>query len=268
MDTKLTLPCMLFLLCVVLLAGCGSDEKRVIPPPTHTSEGSAAQPVPLDVGFPHNGSIAPGGTSYYVVTPNDAVPHLFRLGGDESTNYGTEIYASGDFQTNLLVACLGAGDSIWPHSCAFTPAPAGAIHSVKVTEFGGRGFGDAYTVAVYVNVAASEGTESAPIPVTTGTPYVGTVGGGGISFYSFTPATTGARTIVLSNFAPIGERSIWPAVYFSGFSSILINCLTILTVVSGTVSCTTPSLTGSTTYGLLVRNADTLGGPFTLSVTP
>lgn len=266
MDTKLTLPCMLFVLCVILLAGCGSDEEEVIPPPIHTSEGSAAQPVPLNVGSPHNGSIAPGGTSYYAVTPNNAVPHLFRVGGDEGTTYGTEVYASGDFQTNLLVACLGIGDSTLPESCAFTPAPAGAIHSVKVTE--SFGFGQAYTVGVYENTATSEGSPAAPIPVTTGTPYVGTVGGSAASYYSFTPATTGARTIVLSNFAPIGEGSIWPIVWFSGFSNVLIDCAAIRTVVSGTVSCTTPSLTGSTPYGLAVTNGDPLGGPFTLSVTP
>lgn len=162
-----------------------------------SGEGSTANPVPIVVDVPHQGAV--DGTfpsayrSYYHFRTNEAGGYAIRLTNTHS-NFGFNLYSS---QFASLISDNGC-DTSEPtpdgdKTCVYNLA-ADTDYSIDVTDW--DFVADSYTITV--NDLKSEGSPAAPVPIAEGTSRVGMVDAASSSYYSFTPASSGAYTLAIT----------------------------------------------------------------------
>ncbi len=134
--------------------------------------------------------------------------------------------------------------------------------SFLLTSCGGGGGGassggDTSTIPV----GSGDGSSSNPAALTVGTPSSGSIGVGGVSYYSFTPSSSGFYTITVT-----GATTSLSWVLFSdaGFKNAVKSCSSY----SSPTLAAFADLTGGTAYYLMVNNYSTGSGSFyTVTVT-
>ncbi|HTG81954.1 MAG TPA: hypothetical protein VL949_08445, partial [Geobacteraceae bacterium] len=177
-----------FLLC---LAATGAHA--------YSSEGSTSSPVLLGVDVPHAGSVGDiysSLRSYYYFKTNEAGGYAIRLTNTHS-NLAFNLYTN---QFAALVDDNGcdtstddssqAGDKI----CIYNLA-GNTYYAIDTTDW--SFVSDTYTITV--NDIKSEGSPGAPVPIADGASHAGMVDAASSSYYSFTPSSSSAYTLAITN---------------------------------------------------------------------
>ncbi|HEY6008501.1 MAG TPA: hypothetical protein VIU40_09290 [Geobacteraceae bacterium] len=163
-----------------------------------SGEGSTSAPVLIGVDAPHQGSvdgIYPSAyRSYYHFRTNEAGGYGIRLTNTHS-NFGFNLYTS---QFASLVNDNGYDSTeLTPNgdkTCVYNLA-ADTDYSIDVTDW--DFVADSYTITV--NNVKSEGSPGAPVPIADGASHAGMVDAASSSYYSFTPASSGAYTLAITD---------------------------------------------------------------------
>ena len=164
-----------------------------------SSEGSSSNPVFLGVDTPHQGSVGDiysSFTSYYSFKTSEAGGYAIRLTNTHS-NLAFDLYSD---QFITVVNNNGCNTSTDDPSqpgdkiCVYTLAPNTYYY---VTTMDWSFVSDTYTITV--NDVKNEGSPGAPVPIADGTSHAGMVDAASSSYYSFTPASSSAYTLAITN---------------------------------------------------------------------
>jgi hypothetical protein len=157
--------------------------------------------VLLGVDAPHQGSVGDiysSLTSYYYFKTNEAGGYAIRL-----TNTHTKL-AFNAYSDQFVFASLlkdnGCGTSTDDPTqtgdklCVYNLAP-NTYYYIDTTDWSFTS--DTYTITV--NDVKSEGSLGAPVPIADGTSHAGMVDAGSSSYYAFTPSSSSAYTLAITN---------------------------------------------------------------------
>jgi hypothetical protein len=134
-------------------------------------------------------------TSYYYFKTNEAGGYAIRLTNTHS-NLGFTLYNN---QFAIPPVDANGYDSAEPSpngdkTCVYNLA-ANTYYYISVTDWGL--VSDTFTITV--NDVKSEGSPGAPVPITDGTSHAGMVDAASSSYYSFTPTSSSAYTLAITN---------------------------------------------------------------------
>ena len=162
-----------------------------------SGEGSTSAPVLLGVDAPHQGSVGDiysSFTSYYSFKTNEAGGYAIRLTNTHS-NIAFDLF-SDKFST--MVDDMG---------CDTTDATPNGDKTCVYNLAGNTYYylwtrdwsfvSDSYTLTI--NDVKSEGSPGTPVPIADGASHGGMVDAGSSSYYSFTPTSSSAYTIAITN---------------------------------------------------------------------
>jgi hypothetical protein len=177
--------------------GGGADpDPFPIDPVFSGGEGTVAQPVAVTLNTPRSSTVGAFDDSYYQFSTTTAGTYVLTL-SNPTTDVSWDLYSNSDF-TGDVESC----DDYWSTStekCSAT-LQANKMYYLRVSEFS-MSFSNG-TFTLLIQQITNEGSTTAPIELTVGTPHSGSVGLSGISYYRFVPSKTVAHTISISNSVP------------------------------------------------------------------
>src|SRR5713226_334388 len=263
------LPRLIILVGSILLVSCGGGSGNPAPttsPGTPTlptpagAEGSVQNPVFVPLNTPRNSSTGSAfSPSYYAFVTNALGTYVISL-TNPTADVSWNLYSDSGF-TNQLTSCDNYF-SVTAESCA-SNLQASTTYYLKVSEFSlGSG-----TFTLTVRQIASEGTTAVPVDLTVGTPYTGSVGLSGVSYYRFLTSSAAAHTVTIGgSVGMLFSASTTIKVYATPFTSVTPTLLKTCGPMSNP-TCTVNGLSSGTYYYVEVDGNASSGVQFDIAVT-
>ena len=170
-----------------------------------SNDGTATEPVTLDVGTAKSGSVAYADYSFYKFTTSSTGAGNYKLVVDSlsitdswssSNSVLAYLYSSSSYSDSYLLeydSCLASCTMVFDYE---DNLHADTTYYLKI-----YGYGNA-TYSLTVSEGSSEGSTSNPVELTLGTAHSGTVEGyywGGQSYYKFTTSDSDNYTLTMNN---------------------------------------------------------------------
>ncbi|MCK4709931.1 MAG: hypothetical protein KAU21_15030, partial [Gammaproteobacteria bacterium] len=259
------------LLLTLLLPACGGggggdtpvdDGTGDVPIDSPSGGDSISNPATLAIETTYNDSITAAGLRYYKFTTDSSRAFVYEIDLlNLSSSYYWKLYTDSSF-TSLLDSCYQSSDT----SVCNTDKELDANTTYYLSLQEASGSNDNFTLRIR-RVLSSEGSLDAPVNLTVGTAYQGTLGpklyGSRVkSYYKFTSnVTDSTHTISLSG----ATTDIKWELYKGDWNTAVRDCDALWEAADE--SCTTAVLTGSTDYYLIVETQGPESTFVTINVT-
>ena len=222
------------------------------------SEGTTITPIPLAFGSTHSGTVGAFTSSLYQLTVNEPKP--FNISVSNATTDLSWALVSNWGDTSTVAYCnniYGTGDE----TCNAGPVDSGTTLYLSVSNYN-ETLATTYDLSITYIEGEGEGTQTDPVAITTGSPYLSSASANGSSYYTF---TTGAEAMSYSISVTAATSDMKWSVRQDGAFNDLQSCDKFTSTADDEI-CNTVVLPANTTYRLQVTERDGVRTDHTVSV--